>query len=450
MENEMEQFETAAEETVAPVAEVEEEIAPIEQAAEESPMEIEPAVDEPAPVKKKSTFTVVLISVIATVLVLALAVGLTVWVLDGADVIDLDKLFSQSEEPAEENETNPADAADQVVGTIGEEKLTNSDLQVYYQFNLLNLQNSEYGYYLYYYYGIDLTQPLDTLIYDQTTGMTWKDLIIDNAFSSWHEITAMTMQAKEEGFALSAEDQQYMATIPSQLEEMAASGGYATVDEMVKQDIGASASAESLQKFMEDQYFYTCYMTQLQEKLTPTQEQIDTYFAENEESLAAQGITKDTCTVDVRHILIQPEGGTADENGQVVYTDEEWAAAEKKAKEVLEQWKNGEATEDTFAELAKEYSADGNASQGGIYTDVTKGYMVETFDAWIFDAAREYGNVDIVKTQFGYHIMFFVGREYTWSASCSNLMLNDSMQYAIDTAKNKFPMETIMENVVLS
>lgn len=447
MENEMEQFETAAEEMVAPVAEVEEEIAPIEQ--EESPVEMALAADEPAPVKKKSTFTVVLISVIATVLVLALAVGLTVWVLDGADVIDLDKLFSQSEEPAEENETNPADAADQVVGTIGEEKLTNSDLQVYYQFNLLNLQNSEYGYYLYYYYGIDLTQPLDTLIYDQTTGMTWKDLIIDNAFSSWHEITAMTMQAKEEGFALSAEDQQYMATIPSQLEEMAVSGGYATVDEMVKQDIGASASAESLQKFMEDQYFYTCYMTQLQEKLTPTQEQIDTYFAENEESLAAQGITKDTCTVDVRHILIQPEGGTADENGQVVYTDEEWAAAEKKAKEVLEQWKNGEATEDTFAELAKEYSADGNASQGGIYTDVTKGYMVETFDAWIFDAAREYGNVDIVKTQFGYHIMFFVGREYTWSASCSNLMLNDSMQYAIDTAKNKFPMETIMENVVL-
>ena len=447
MENEMEQFETAAEETIAPVAEVEEEIAPIEQ--EESPVEMALAADEPAPVKKKSTFTVVLISVIATVLVLALAVGLTVWVLDGADVIDLDKLFSQSEEPAEEPETNSADAADQVVGTIGEEKLTNSDLQVYYQFNLLNLQNSEYGYYLYYYYGIDLTQPLDTLIYDQTTGMTWKDLIIDNAFSSWHEITAMTMQAKEEGFALSAEDQQYMTTIPSQLEEMAASGGYATVDEMVKQDIGASASAESLQKFMEDQYFYTCYMTQLQEKLTPTQEQIDTYFAENEESLAAQGITKDTCTVDVRHILIQPEGGTADENGQVVYTDEEWAAAEKKAKEVLEQWKNGEATEDTFAELAKEYSADGNASQGGIYTDVTKGYMVETFDAWIFDAAREYGNVDIVKTQFGYHIMFFVGREYTWSASCSNLMLNDSMQYAIDTAKNKFPMETIMENVVL-
>ena len=122
----------------------------------------------------------------------------------------------------------------------------------------------------------------------------------------------------------------------------------------------------------------------------------------------------------------------------------------QKAQQILATWQAGEATEDSFAELAKEHSADGNASQGGLYTDVTKGYMVESFDSWIFDAAREKGNVDIVKTQFGYHIMFFVDREYTWGTHCSNALLTESLQYAIDSAKEKYPMEIDYDRIVLS
>lgn len=426
------------------------EIVPEEAAA---PVEAQPEipVQEPAdsekPVEKKGrTVKIVVISVAATLLVVALAIALTVGVLAGANMLDWEKWFAKepfiSETEAPTMETEPADDGAVVLGTLGEQKLTNADLQVYYTFNLVNLQQSEYAYFLYMYYGIDLTQPLDTLVYDEATGQTWKDLVTENAIATWHEINAMNLQAREEGFTLNAEQQQYLDTLDTQLEEMAKSAGYDSVEAMVKADFGSTATVEALKNFMVNEYFYSCYYASLQEKFTPTQEQIDTYFTENEALLAQEGVTKETYNVDIRHILIEPEGGTLSEDGQTtVYSDEEWEACRKKAQEVLDTWKAGEATEDSFAALAKEYSADGNASQGGIYKGVAPGDMVETFDAWIFDESREFGNSGLVKTQFGYHVMFFVGKTYIWSDHCAKIMLSDSLQYAIDSAKEKYPVE---------
>ena len=453
MENEMEQNGVTEEELIPSVNEAEE-ILPAAEQAENIADQAESSVidEEPQKPKRKGTFKIVLISVVATLLVLALALGLTVGVLAGAGLINFDDWFAGSDDGSYTvSEKDAPKMAKKVVGKIGKEKLTNGELQVYYKFNLLNLQQSQYAYYLYYYYGIDLTQPLDTLVYDETTGQTWQDLILENAVNSWHEITAMGMQGREEGFQLSAEQQEYLASIDSKIQEMATASGFATVEDMIYADIGISATADGLRNFMENEYYYSCYYSYLQEKYAPTQEQIDTYFAENEESLAAQGITKETCTVDVRHILIQPEGGTPSEDGQsTIYSEEEWEACRQKAQQILDTWKAGEATEESFAELAKEHSADGNASEGGLYTDVTEGYMVETFNDWIFDKTREFGNVDLVKTQFGYHIMFFVGREYTWGDTCANALLADSLQYAIDSAKEKYPMEIDYDKIVLS
>ena len=108
--------------------------------------------------------------------------------------------------------------------------------------------------------------------------------------------------------------------------------------------------------------------------------------------------------IDIRHILIAPE-----ENEEGKKTDEAWAEAEAKANEIYEGYLAGEMTEEAFSELAKEHSADGNAAEGGIYEGVAKGQMVETFNDWCFDEARQPGDSGIVKTEYGYHIMYFVG-----------------------------------------
>lgn len=113
-------------------------------------------------------------------------------------------------------------------------------------------------------------------------------------------------------------------------------------------------------------------------------------------------------TVNVRHILIAPE--TADDASVTDATDEQWKAAYSKAEEILNNWKSGDATEDSFAELAKENTTDtGSQDNGGLYENVIPGQMVNPFSAWCFEAGRKTGDTAIVRSAYGYHIMYYVG-----------------------------------------
>ena len=92
-------------------------------------------------------------------------------------------------------------------------------------------------------------------------------------------------------------------------------------------------------------------------------------------------------TVSVRHILVD---------------------SEEKANELLQQYNDGEQTEDAFAALAVANSTDSNASSGGLYTDIYRGQMVSEFEDWCFDSSRQPGDTGIVQTSYGYHVMYFV------------------------------------------
>ena len=85
----------------------------------------------------------------------------------------------------------------------------------------------------------------------------------------------------------------------------------------------------------------------------------------------------------------------------------------KKAQDILKEYLDGDKTENAFAELAKKYSEDSNAEQGGIYTDVPKDKMVDEFENWSLAKDRKYGDVGIVESSYGYHIMYHVGAETT-------------------------------------
>jgi len=115
--------------------------------------------------------------------------------------------------------------------------------------------------------------------------------------------------------------------------------------------------------------------------------------------------------INVRHILVQPAGGTTDPNtGATTYSEEEMAAAKASAEELLSQWQSGDATEESFAALAIEHSADtGSAVNGGLIENVYPGQMVVNFNDWCFDDSRKTGDFGIVESNYGYHIMFFVG-----------------------------------------
>jgi len=119
---------------------------------------------------------------------------------------------------------------------------------------------------------------------------------------------------------------------------------------------------------------------------------------------------------NVRHILVSPthehEEGETHENGET-YSEEELSAAKAAAEEILAQWKSGDATEESFAALANEKSADGDGVSGGLYENVYPGQMVQNFNDWCFDSARRAGDTGIVESTYGYHVMYFVGNSTT-------------------------------------
>ena len=135
----------------------------------------------------------------------------------------------------------------------------------------------------------------------------------------------------------------------------------------------------------------------------------------------------------VRHILVMPGSDAEDEeesesnqtDKQTEYTEEEWAAALEKANAIVEEFNATDKSEMAFAELAEKYSEDvsstsaaGYGYYGGEIFKTELGVMVPEFEAWSIDPSRQYGDVGIVKSKFGYHIMYFVysGPTYMYSA----------------------------------
>lgn len=129
-------------------------------------------------------------------------------------------------------------------------------------------------------------------------------------------------------------------------------------------------------------------------------------------------------TVNVRHILIQPEMA----EGADTATAEQKAAAKEKADKLYAEWKNGEATEASFGALAQANSADtGSSSNGGLYENVYTGQMVDAFDAWCFDSARKSGDSGIVETDYGYHIMYFSSQSNAyWKVQVKDAMVSEA------------------------
>ena len=98
--------------------------------------------------------------------------------------------------------------------------------------------------------------------------------------------------------------------------------------------------------------------------------------------------------------------------------EEDWEACKKDAQDIYDKWLNGERTEEYFAFLAKLYSKDGSSAEGGMYQKVQQGETVEAFDKWCFDESRQKGDTGLVKTKYGYHIMYFSGSMPGWQYFC--------------------------------
>ncbi len=138
----------------------------------------------------------------------------------------------------------------------------------------------------------------------------------------------------------------------------------------------------------------------------------------------------ETIPVDVRHILYQISEDATDKDAEKA---KQKALAEAALKEI-------EAAADPlekFLELVEKDSKDtGSNTTGGLYEYVGRGQMVEPFETWSLDEARKEGDLGVVETEYGYHVMYFVQKHNKpmWQITISQNLASEALQKELDEA----------------
>lgn len=97
------------------------------------------------------------------------------------------------------------------------------------------------------------------------------------------------------------------------------------------------------------------------------------------------------------------------------------------AEAMLEEWKNGAATEDSFAELADKY---GSSVEGGLREGLTAGSVTDAVADWLFDSARVSGEAAAISggEGAGSYVVYYVGtNDPAWFLDIDSTLLTERM-----------------------
>jgi len=290
--------------------------------------------------------------------------------------------------------------------TIGDHKLTAVEFNYYYRDAVDDFYNDWANSYI---LGtevadFDPSAPLNEQYYNAEADITWADHLIQEALKNAKQDYILSDLAKAEGFTLPAE---YQAELESQQEIIATYAnlyGYANIDSFLGAYYGPQCNETNYMAYIERQVISDAYANSHRESLTYSEDVLRSRDTGEYEA----------CPMgNVRHLLVKFESGTTNEvTIEITYSDAEKEAARMKAEEYLDMWKNGAANEEYFIELVKAHSQDGHPENGGLYQNIHPGSnYVTAFRNWATDPARQPGETDIIETEYGYHVMYFV----SWS-----------------------------------
>jgi peptidyl-prolyl cis-trans isomerase C len=146
----------------------------------------------------------------------------------------------------------------------------------------------------------------------------------------------------------------------------------------------------SLQKDLAQRLTVSKYIDEtINKKITVTQEEVAKYYSGHPSEFQHPDIVR------ASHILIIPAGNTPEQD----------AMARQRAEALLARVKKGE----DFAKLAREYSMDDSASNGGDLGFATKDALGPEFGEAAF--SLPIGGVTMVKSKYGYHVIKVTGKQ---------------------------------------
>ena len=353
--------------------------------------------------------------------------------------------------------------AHNVVATIGEAQLTNAQLQIYY-WMAVNTYKAE-GHEIAPDWDVDLDLQLCELT---STNTSWQQYFLNAALNTWHTHQAAVMLSEnttyptEEAYqiiekkhkeniseetayldvlygynmdySIDPQHQAYLDQLEDTLNTLAAEAGYESLSDLVKEMAGIGTSAEYLLNYAQLTNKGYMFLATTSYRMETSKSDVTAYFEAHAEEYAAAGITADGGkSVTIRHILVPGDS----------------ESSKSTALSYLSKWQKY-ANETYFGELAYQVSADiATNKSGGLYHDLYEGQLTGELNDWCFDAARQPGDTAVVKSDAGYHVVYFQSAAERWYVEAERDLLNQQLCQLITTALETYPMTVDYRSISL-
>ncbi len=334
-------------------------------------------------------------------------------------------------------------AMERVIGTIGDKDMTNGMLQIAYWSTFFKFLDD---YSALPFHGMTYEKPLD----EQDTNVpnqTWQHYFLRESLEKMHQVYAMYMAFQDAGMTVPQDLQKAINAIEDLTKKDAEETGYDNILEYVQLQHGAGSTPELLYEYLRMTYVSEEYYRQLSEKVLGTaitQEQIHAYYEEHKEGLTNSGVVKDDSlrVHRIRHILIYADGEG---------TEKDWAKAQTTAQGILDQWLAGDRSEQSFSDLALNHSQDGSTLlDGGLCGGMNEENLVDqAFKDWYMDPSRKAGDYGLVKSEDGYHVMYYIQEEARWEYESWLSLINSIRDAIAKEAMEKYPMNVQYDQIAL-
>ena len=353
--------------------------------------------------------------------------------------------------------------AHNVVATIGDAQLTNAQLQIYYWMAVNTYRAEDHK------TAPDWDQDLDLQLCPlENDTISWQQYFLRSALNTWHTHQAAVMLSEnttyptEEAYQIiekkhkeniSAETayldvlygynmdytidpqhQAYLDQLEDTMNTLAAEAGYESLSDLVKEMAGIGTSAEYLLNYAQLTNKGYMFLATTSYHMEVSKSDVTAYYEAHADEYAAAGITTDgSKCVTIHHILVPGDG----------------ESSKSTAQSYLSKWQKY-GNETYFGELAHQVSADiATNKSGGLYYNLYNGQLTGELNDWCFDNARQPGDTAVVKSDAGYHVVYFQSATERWYVEAERDLLNQQLCQLVTTALETYPMSVDYRAITL-
>jgi len=382
--------------------------------------------------------------------------------------------------------------------------------RVEYDYNY-NIIKNNYGSYLAA-LGMDLNGDLSTMMFSEN--MTWQDYLEQEAKDSIVSGKALKDQAEAEGFVYDVTED-YKAYKNGITEQAEAAG--IGVKNYIKQAYGPYATMKRIENYIKESLYVNAYYQQKEKEKAPTDEEIKAYYEADKAAFDSVDYYLTTITADVStdedvtaamadaKVLAEAALKTVTTDGDLYENMDysstpslcrDWLYDESRkagdttiieytatnqyyvlsfvnryldevatvdariimttdgnAQAILDEWKNGEATEESFAALADKYNKGTSfTAEGGFYEAIAPAGTQEQMAEWLFDASRVSGDATMITIdETTSYVLYYVGlNDLQWKVIAKSEIVSQAMEEYLKEISAKYKVEVyVTENATI-